>query len=170
MSDTPYSAFKIRIIYTFYVRITNAIYTGMQLDKFTDYALRVLITLAVKSPERVPTSHIASLFNLSENHLSKVATQLAREGFVLSERGRHGGLTLARPADQINIGAVVRAMKRGDPVVECFGTNQSCLILPVCGLRGPLAQAQEAFFATLDAHTLADVTSPRESYASFLAT
>jgi Rrf2 family nitric oxide-sensitive transcriptional repressor len=140
----------------------------MQLDKFTDYALRVLMTLAVRAPARIPTSEIAAVFGLSENHLSKVATQLAREGFVASERGRNGGLTLARPADQIVIGAVVRAMKRGEPVVECFGPNKSCLILPVCGLRGPLAEAQEAFFATLDGYTLSDVTRPRHALATLL--
>ena len=140
----------------------------MQLDKFTDYALRVLMTLAVRDPERLPTSEIASIYGLSENHLSKVATQLAREGFVTSERGRNGGLTLARPADQIVVGAVVRAVKKAQPVVECFGTDQSCLILPACGLRDPLAQAQEAFFATLDRYTLADVTKSRRALATLL--
>lgn len=118
----------------------------MQLDKFTDYALRILMTLAVHAPNRVPTSQIATTFGLSENHLSKVATQLVSEGFAKSLRGRNGGLIIARPADQISVGHVVRSMKRGDPVAECFGSNKSCLILPVCGLRGPLAQAQEAFF------------------------
>jgi Rrf2 family nitric oxide-sensitive transcriptional repressor len=140
----------------------------MQLDKFTDYALRVLMTLAVRAPERVPTSEIAALFDLSDHHLSKVATQLAREGFVASERGRNGGLILARAADQISVGAVVRAMKRDDPVVECFGANRSCLILPACGLRNPLAEAQEAFFATLDRYTLAEVTRSGSVLASLL--
>lgn len=140
----------------------------MQLDKFTDYALRILMTLAARSPDRVPTSEIAAMFGVSENHLSKVATQLVREGFVVSERGRNGGLNLARPASQINIGAVVRAMKRGDPVAECFGPNTSCLILPACGLRGPLAEAQEAFFASLDRYSLADVTRPQRALAALL--
>ncbi|SNR72964.1 RrF2 family transcriptional regulator [Puniceibacterium sediminis] len=140
----------------------------MQLNKFTDYALRVLMTLAVRAPARVPTSEIAALFGLSENHLSKVATELARAGFVASERGRNGGLILARPADEIRIGDVVRAMKRNDPVVECFGTNTTCLILPACGLRAPLAQAQEAFFATLDRYTLADVTRSRRALEALL--
>lgn len=140
----------------------------MQIDKFTDYALRVLMTLAVRAPDRVPTSHIAATFGLSEHHLSKVATQLAIEGFVVSERGRNGGLILARPADQIRVGDVVRAMKRNDTVVECFGPNRSCLILPACGLREALAQAQEAFFATLDRYTLADVTRSRHALAALL--
>jgi Rrf2 family nitric oxide-sensitive transcriptional repressor len=142
----------------------------MQLDKFTDYALRVLMTLAVRAPARVPTSEIATVFGLSENHLSKVATQLVREGFVTSERGRGGGLVLARPADQIRVGEVVRAMKRNDPVVECFGVDKSCLILPACGLRGPLAQAQEAFFSALDNYTLADATVSRQALSTLLET
>lgn len=140
----------------------------MQLDKFTDYALRVLMMLAVRAPARVPTSEIAATYGVSENHLSKVATQLARADFVASERGRSGGLTLARPADQIVVGDVVRAMKRNDPVVECFGTNKSCLILPACGMRAPLAEAQEAFFATLDRYTLADVTRSGRALAALL--
>lgn len=140
----------------------------MQLDKFTDYALRILMTLAVRSPDRVPTSQIAALYDLSDHHLSKVATQLVAEGFVRSERGRNGGLTLGRNAELIRIGDVVRAMKRDDPVAECFGSNKSCLILPACGLRGPLAQAQEAFFATLDRYTLADVVRPHSALAALL--
>ncbi len=140
----------------------------MQIDKFTDYALRVLMTLAVRAPQRIPTSEIAATFGLSENHLSKVATRLAREGFVHSERGRGGGLTLARPADQIVVGAVVRAMKRDDPVVECFGANTTCLILPACGLRNPLAEAQEAFYAALDRYTLTDVTRPHRALKAVL--
>ncbi|PHQ81532.1 MAG: transcriptional regulator [Thalassobium sp.] len=140
----------------------------MQLDKFTDYALRILMTLAVRAPERVATSDIAALFDLSDNHLSKVATELAHAGFVQSERGRGGGLTLAHSPDEISIGAVVRAVKRNGPVVECFGTKSTCLILPACGLRDPLAQAQEAFFATLDGYTLADVTSARRALSDLL--
>lgn len=140
----------------------------MQLDKFTDYALRILMTLAVRTPARMPTSEIAELYGLSENHLSKVATQLAREGFVTSERGRYGGLNLARSADQIRVGDVVRAMKRNDPVVECFGSDKSCLILPACGLRAPLLEAQEGFFAVLDRYTLAQVTRSRRALAALL--
>jgi Rrf2 family nitric oxide-sensitive transcriptional repressor len=142
----------------------------MQLDKFTDYALRVLMTLAVRAPARVPTSRIASVYKLSEHHLSKVATQLVATGFASSERGRNGGLTLARPAELISIGEVVRAMKRSNPVAECFGTDKSCLILPACGLRVPLAQAQEAFFTTLDSYTLADVVRSRSALTALLDT
>ncbi|MBU2983171.1 Rrf2 family transcriptional regulator [Lentibacter algarum] len=142
----------------------------MKLDKFTDYALRVLMTLALKAPLRVSVSEIAAVYGLSENHLAKVAAELTRAGFTNSERGRYGGLTLALPVEDIRLGAVVRAMTRNDDVAECFGANQSCLILPACGLRGPLAEAQEAFFAALERYTLADVTAQKSALAELLAT
>jgi len=141
---------------------------SMQLDKFTDYALRVLVTLAVREPERLPASTIAQIFDLSEHHLAKVASQLVRDGFVMSERGRGGGLKLAKAAADINIGAVVRALKADSPVVECFGGNHSCRIMPACGLRIPLQEAQEAFFDALDRYTLADVTRSQKVLADLL--
>lgn len=140
----------------------------MQLDKFTDYALRILITLAIRAPQRVPTSAIAQLYGLSENHLSKVATQLVRTGFVMSGRGRGGGLILAKPACNISIGTVVRTIKQDDPVAECFANGGECLILPACGLRGPLLEAKEAFFKALDGYTLADVTASRSALSLLL--
>lgn len=141
---------------------------AMQLDKFTDYALRVLIILAIRGPERLSSSAIAQIFGLSEHHLAKVSSQLVRDGFVLSERGRAGGLKLARLAEDINIGDVVRALKADSPVVECFGSNQSCRIMPACGLRTPLQEAQEAFFVALDRYTLADVTRSQKVLAELL--
>ncbi|QCO57666.1 Rrf2 family transcriptional regulator (plasmid) [Pseudorhodobacter turbinis] len=141
----------------------------MQLDKFTDYALRVLVTLSIRTPDRVPAAEIARLYGLSANHLAKVATELVRTGFVNSERGRGGGLRLARPAGDINIGAVLRALKQHEPVAECFSNVGTCLIAPACGLRSPLAEAQEAFFASLDRYTLADVTTSKTKLLVLLA-
>ena len=141
----------------------------MQMDKFTDYALRILIILAVRDPERLSTSAIAKIYDLSDNHLSKVASELVRLGFVSSVRGRAGGLTLAMPAKDISVGAVVRAIKADAPVVECFGTNKSCRILPACGLRTPMKEAQEAFFAALVPYALQDVSQAKSSLAELLA-
>ena len=140
----------------------------MQLDKFTDYALRVLIALAVTPASKLPTSEIARIYDLSDHHLSKVASKLVRSGFVISDRGRAGGLRLAQPAADISIGAVVRAIKADVPVVECLGTDKSCRILPACGLRGPLQAAKEAFFAALDDVMLSDVTQDRSGIAMLL--
>lgn len=133
----------------------------MQLGKFTDFGLRILMTLAAHAPARLSTSAIAQMFDLSEHHLAKVASELARGGFVISERGRNGGLVLAHPASDINVGSVVRYLQKDKPVMSYFGTDTSCLILRACGLRTTLAAARDAFFSTLDLYTLADVTGPK---------
>jgi Rrf2 family nitric oxide-sensitive transcriptional repressor len=130
----------------------------MQLSKFTDYGLRVLMHLSVMPDRRVSVREIAETFSISEHHVAKVASHLTRGGFIVSGRGRAGGLALAKPSTEINIGAVVRFLSGTVPVVECFAQGQSnCQALPQCGLRGPLAEAQEAFFAVLEKYTLAEV-------------
>lgn len=140
----------------------------MQLDKFTDYGLRVLIYLRVNNNRRASVSEIAAKFLLSEHHLSKVATTLASEGFVTSTRGRAGGLRLAKPANDIHVGAVVRVLTRNLSVAECFAGNGACVITPACGLRGPLVEAQEAFFKVLDGYSLEDVSGQGADLAALL--
>lgn len=134
----------------------------MQLNKFSDYGLRVLMYLAVTDQDRVSVAKIASVFDVSEHHVAKVASTLAKGQFVVAGRGRTGGLTLARRASEITVGEVVRYLAGDVPVVECFdATKRGCVVQKVCGLRDPLAEAQEAFFACLDAYTLTDITRSR---------
>ncbi|MGC1504405.1 MAG: Rrf2 family transcriptional regulator [Sulfitobacter sp.] len=140
----------------------------MQIDKFSDYALRIMMVLAVRTPDRVSVREIADVFTISENHVAKIGTALARAGYVHSQRGRAGGLSLASPAAQISIGDVLRQLKAPPPVAECFGEANSCLIMPACGLRGPLKEAQEAFFAALDGYTLADITLQNKALARLM--
>jgi Rrf2 family nitric oxide-sensitive transcriptional repressor len=83
----------------------------------------------------------------------------ARPGFVESERGRFGGVRLARPAAHISVGAVVRAME-GE---ACLAGCESCVIAAHCGLAGALDAAHEAFLASLDAVSVAAVMGRRRA-------
>jgi Rrf2 family nitric oxide-sensitive transcriptional repressor len=96
---------------------------------------------------------------MSEDHLAKVIQRLTQLGYVETIRGRRGGVQLAKPADRINVGRVVRDTEETFALVECFSpeTNQ-CPIAPACALAGTLDEALNAFFAVLDAQTLADLT------------
>lgn len=131
----------------------------MQLTSFTDYSLRVLVLLRLRGDERVTTAEAAEIHGLSHAHLAKVVASLAEAGFVESTRGRGGGLRLAKPPEEIRIGDVVRALEPHFHYAECFepGKERACLLTPGCELRGLLADAGEAFLATLDGATLADL-------------
>lgn len=130
----------------------------MRLTLHTDYALRVLMHLAL-APERLVTiSEVAANFSISRNHLVKVAHELGQAGFVETMRGRGGGLRLARPPEEIAIGDVVRAMEEDFRIVECFDRDaNSCCIAPACRLKRLLKEALDAWAAVLDGATLADL-------------
>lgn len=134
----------------------------MQLTKFTDYGLRVMIHLATVAPAKRSASAISAVFGISENHLAKVCTALARANLIVSERGRSGGLSLARPAAEISLGDVVRALSADLALVECFSGKSDCILLSVCGMCGPLSDAREAFYASLDKISFEAVTENRQ--------
>jgi Rrf2 family nitric oxide-sensitive transcriptional repressor len=142
----------------------------MQLTRYTDYSLRVLMYLAVHKEELVTIEEIARAYGISKAHLMKIVHQLGLAGYVETVRGRGGGLRLAQPPERIRIGEVVRHTE-AMPLVECFDPKTShCRIEPVCDLRGALKNALEAFLRTLDGYTLADlVVRPRKSLARLFA-
>lgn len=142
----------------------------MRLTMHTDYALRLLMLLAAKQGEPATIQEAADRYNISRNHLMKVAHRLGQAGFIHTLRGRRGGLLLAYSPEEINLGEVVRFTEEDLNLVECFDpANQSCAILPACRLRGLLQQALAAFLGELDRYTLADITAQPEPLCELLA-
>lgn len=140
----------------------------MRLTVFTDYTLRTLIYLALRPDTLVTIADIAEAYGISNNHLMKVVHQLALSGDVATVRGQHGGLRLARPAGEINIGAVVRRTETDLELVPCFGSQSACAIQSDCVLAGAVDEALRAFLAALDRYTLADLARPRAALARLL--
>ena len=141
----------------------------MQLTQFSDYALRVLIHLAIHEGERVPLPRIAESYGISRNHLVKTVQTLVAEGFVHSWRGRGGGLELARSADEIRVGDVLRATEPTLDLLGCFEEgSELCVISPVCRLKSVLQGAMASFMADLDRATIADVARPKASLKRLL--
>jgi Rrf2 family nitric oxide-sensitive transcriptional repressor len=130
----------------------------MRLTQFTDYALRLLIYAATHDDRLVIIEEVAQAYGISRNHLMKVANHLTREGYLRAVRGRSGGLTLARPAAEIRLGAVIRSTEPDFVMVECFGDNNGCRITPACRLKGILGRALKSFLVEMDQHSLAELT------------
>ncbi len=131
----------------------------MQLTKHTDISLRVLMHLAVE-PEKLGTiTDIAARHNMSRNHLMKVVHHLVGLGYLSSVRGRGGGISLAKPASEINVGDVVRATETTLDVVDCDA--YACPLARKCILKDALNEATDAFLSVLDGYTVADLTRNR---------
>jgi Rrf2 family nitric oxide-sensitive transcriptional repressor len=131
----------------------------MRLTRYTDYALRVLIYLGARPDMQCSIAEISRAYDISQNHLMKVVNDLVNAGYLASARGRFGGIKLARPAEEINVGSVIRHTEDGFDLVDCG----ECIIAPACGLTGALRQALAAFLKVLDGYTLANlITNPAE--------
>lgn len=133
----------------------------MKLTAFTDFGLRALMRLAGEPDRSFSTGEIAAEFGISRHHLIKVVGDLAQAGFVTTQRGSGGGFRLARPAHEITLGDVVRALEARHALVECFREDGgNCVLMPRCRLKGRLASAREAFVRELEQTTLADCAYP----------
>ena len=139
----------------------------MNIKRYTDYSLRILIYLSLKSNEQtdapVTIKEVADSYGISKNHLMKVVQELSAKGYITATRGKNGGLKLGREAKLINIGEVVRMTEQDSVLVECFGNNNQCVITPACQLKNILAQAKECFFECLDQYTLADLLKDKHA-------
>ncbi len=134
----------------------------MRITGYTDYSLRVLIYLAVQGDRLATIQEVADRYQISKNHLMKVVHQLTRKGYLDSVRGKKGGIRLRRAPAEINLGVLVREMEPDLNLVECFGPDNTCTISPVCSLKGVLGEALDAFLATLDRYTLADIIPEKD--------
>ena len=127
----------------------------MRLTSYTDYALRVLL-YAGAANRTVTISNISEAYGISKEHLRKVVHALSQNGYIHTTQGRHGGITLARPPEQINIRDVVERFET-TTIVECFDPEtNTCAIDGMCGLKHVLKRAQNSFMETLGQYTLGD--------------
>ncbi|TQF65910.1 Rrf2 family transcriptional regulator [Rhodococcus spelaei] len=131
----------------------------MQLTRFTDLGLRVMMRLAV-SPGGggLTTSQVADQMAIPYTHTTKVVLRLRELGMVEARRGRGGGLTITDRARSTSIGWLARELEGEGEVVTCEGTTP-CPLRSACRLRGALRRAQDAFYASLDGVTVDDLVS-----------
>ncbi len=129
----------------------------MQLTKFSDYSLRVLMFAAAAGDRLVTIEETSRTYGISRAHLMKVVTALTRARHLEGVRGRSGGFRLARPPEEISLGDVLRLTEPDFDMVECFGTGNQCAVTGACRLPSVVGEALDAFMSVLDKYTLADV-------------
>ncbi len=142
---------------------------AMRLTRYSDYCLRVLIYAGVRGGSLATIKEISEAYGISGNHLMKVVYELSRMGYLETIRGKKGGIRLAVPAEDINLGRLVRQTEQDLALVECFAPEGRCVIAPACVLKSALGEALGAFLGVLDRYTLADLLEPRRHLAGRLA-
>jgi Rrf2 family nitric oxide-sensitive transcriptional repressor len=144
----------------------------VQLTTFTDYTLRVLISAGANDTDEPCTiPAISRQYGISRNHLVKIVHHLSQTGYLATSRGKGGGIRLAKPAEKIRIGDVIRDAENHFDIVPCFSAarNGDCAIEPACALKRILTEAVQAFLSVTDKYTLADLLRPRHKLQLLLA-
>ena len=105
----------------------------MKLSTKGRYGLRALIGLALYSEnETVSIQSIARRQNISDSYLEQLMRKLRSAGLIVSVRGAQGGYKLARPANEISVGDVLRALEGSLEAVTCGGEDNSCQGADLC--------------------------------------
>lgn len=113
----------------------------LQITRKADYAVRLMVEVATHSGESVTTAQIAESQAMPYQFLRKVAQALAAKGLLASERGGRGGLTLARPAGQISVLDILKALD-SPAVNECVVDPDSCERREICAVYPVWFEAQ----------------------------
>ncbi|MGO4282553.1 transcriptional regulator, BadM/Rrf2 family [Cupriavidus sp. OV038] len=132
----------------------------MQLTRFSDYALRLLMYVSRADGTRpITIAEVGQQFDISHNHLVKVAARLSKLGWITATRGRHGGLQLGPGAERLSVGTILRELEGHKSVVDC--ADPPCALKGNCRLKLALDEAEEAFYRALDGVSLGDVIGSR---------
>ena len=140
----------------------------MRLTDSSDLALRILIYAASTSDRLFTIDDIVATYRQSRGTVMKVVNLLTRADFLKGHRGRHGGLSLAMPADQILISDIIVKIEPDMGLVECLRPGNTCRITPECKLIHPIQKARAAFIKTLSEYTLADIALPPRVFDNLL--
>lgn len=130
----------------------------MQLSKFTDYAFRTLIYLAKNVHKNCTVDELAKELDISKDHLKKVVHKLAKTDYIISTKGRNGGLKLGLDSGKINLGEVLKLTEENLNLVECMNTPDSCpLMKDGCKLKGLISKSLKVFIKEMEQYTLEDI-------------
>ncbi len=141
----------------------------MQFTLFTDYSLRSLVFIALKSENSntlVTIRDISSELKISNNHIVKVIHNLGRHGFIETARGNHGGVKLSRQPSEINLGDVISATENFSCMLHC--EHNDCCFHAVCLFQGIMRKAANAMLKEISEHTLADLLSEKDRLSQAL--
>jgi Rrf2 family protein len=122
----------------------------MQITRQADYAMRAVLYLAELGTERrAATSQIAEQKNIPPSFLAKIVSQLSVAGLLQTSRGARGGVSLARPPEEITFLEVVEAIDGPILLNDCVLDSSACTFGESCAIRPVFCDAQAELVARL---------------------
>ncbi len=129
----------------------------MQINRYTDYAYRVLLYLGVNQQGRVRVTmaEISNYYAISHEHLRKVVHQLAKLEYIRTYSGKKGGMELNKELEDCNLGQIFIEFEGVSSLIDCQKT--ACPLSPSCSLNYVINTAHQSFIKELKKHSLANL-------------
>lgn len=133
----------------------------MKLSTRARYALRMMMTIARRADDEnvVSLAEVAREANVSRRYLEQLVIGLKNSSLVRGKSGKHGGYTLARPANQIKIREIIESAIGPINVVECVRQPDVCLKADDCECRMLYHLINSQIIGVLDSLVLADLVN-----------
>ncbi|CAM3046094.1 Rrf2 family transcriptional regulator [Moritella viscosa] len=139
--------------------------TKVKITTYTDFGIRTLMYLStLPKGQRSSSAEVANVYDASRNHIAKVIAHLSALNYIESSRGKNGGIWLAKPASEINIGQLVRALENNLKGIDANASDSD--IVPIYQLKKVLETGIEAFLKTLDQYYLTDLLNDTYQFES----
>ncbi len=133
----------------------------LRLNRITDYAVVVLTQMVREPDKQVTAPQLSEESSVPAPTVAKVLKALAKEGVLASQRGVHGGYRLARPAGDISMLEVIRALEGPVSLTACVdGAEGDCDVESLCPVRGNWDRVNTAIRGALADVTLEDMAIP----------
>jgi Rrf2 family protein len=132
----------------------------LQLSKKVEYGLMALRHMAMNPHGQVFTAkEIAAKYDISYELLAKVLQKLTKSGVVISTQGMHGGYSLAKKPDQVQVSHIINVIEEEKPTIaECYADGgEDCSIFDACTIRKPLGKVQQNLNLLLEKTTLEQI-------------
>ncbi len=139
----------------------------IKLSKLSDYGIVLMTQLAARPGVLTTAPELALTSNLPVPTVSKVLKALAQDGMLESQRGAKGGYVLIRPAGEISVAQIIRALEGPIALTECIvDAGGNCEIEPSCPTRTNWGRINDAVIGALEGIALSEMTTPNVSFLS----
>jgi len=127
------------------------------LSRSTDYAVRALVYMAGKAPEKVSSADLDRNLRLPRPFMRRILQTLQKAGYLISTKGRNGGFLLAMPTNKICLVDLVTVFQGAVTMGDCLFRKKVCAHVGDCPLRREIKLIESMVLAHLRGVTVASL-------------
>lgn len=127
------------------------------LNRDTDYAVKALLYISKKKPERISVSELVRELHIPKPFLRKTLQTLNREGVLNSFKGKGGGFVLAMPPVEILLARLIEIFQKPVKLTECIFREKICSDIGTCPLKKKIDQIEQHVISELESITIESV-------------